>query len=324
MELFAEGALDAFVHDDAVEGDAARLGDDDHLLGAGDGHARVGIDEAFDRAQGRLPVLSALVEAVDEVEYGADRVVVRYRWTEQLRNEIREAGRELLTEDLGVEAIVAHYEALREILAPVRAHDDVSLARVMPPLFQRTRARIGDGGDPRREMESGLLALTMFVLHREPSEVLGDGAPAMIDDRVVMLRERDDLPKHYLVSAMLTLFANRSLADAIGVWKEIMDATEEGGSGFSFADLTADRTATRLFEGAVADGAALDRLLARMSEPMVEDDILPEVADLPEGMDRASFEAAYRDIGSEPYRALVAQIDAMSDRTALARAVAGP
>jgi uncharacterized protein YfiM (DUF2279 family) len=50
---------------------------------------------------------------------------------------------------------------------------------------------------------------------------------------------RHDLAQHFFVSAALTALLGAKPAEAAGVVKEILDA-QEGGSGFSFADLAAD------------------------------------------------------------------------------------
>ena len=62
---------------------------------------------------------------------------------------------------------------------------------------------------------------------------------------------RHDLAQHFFVSAALTAVLGAKAADAAGVAKELLDA-QEGGSGFSFADLAADmggvHFASRLIE----------------------------------------------------------------------------
>ena len=62
---------------------------------------------------------------------------------------------------------------------------------------------------------------------------------------------RHDLAQHFFVSAALTAVLGAKAADAAGVAKELLDA-QEGGSGFSFADLAADMAgvhfASRLIE----------------------------------------------------------------------------
>ena len=62
---------------------------------------------------------------------------------------------------------------------------------------------------------------------------------------------RHDLAQHFFVSTALTAVLGAKAAEAAGVAKEILDA-QDGGSGFSFADLAADMAgvhfASRLIE----------------------------------------------------------------------------
>ena len=62
---------------------------------------------------------------------------------------------------------------------------------------------------------------------------------------------RHDLAQHFFVSTALTATLGAKAAEAAGVTKELLDA-EDGGSGFSFADLASDyagiRFASRLIE----------------------------------------------------------------------------
>jgi hypothetical protein len=62
---------------------------------------------------------------------------------------------------------------------------------------------------------------------------------------------RHDLAQHFFVSAALTAELGAKTAEAAGVAKELLDA-QDGGSGFSFADLAADMSgvhfASRLLE----------------------------------------------------------------------------
>jgi uncharacterized protein YfiM (DUF2279 family) len=57
---------------------------------------------------------------------------------------------------------------------------------------------------------------------------------------------RYDSAQHFVISAALAAWAGEPAANAIGVYKEIDDSRR--GSGFSFADLAADRAGTRFGE----------------------------------------------------------------------------
>ncbi len=61
---------------------------------------------------------------------------------------------------------------------------------------------------------------------------------------------RNDTAKHFFVSALLTAATTAQEAEQLGVAKEVLDA--QGGSGFSFADLAADRAGIRFAEGVLS------------------------------------------------------------------------
>ena len=65
------------------------------------------------------------------------------------------------------------------------------------------------------------------------------------------LRGRPDSARHFWVSAAVTALVGDVVSDAAGLLKEELDAGE-GGSGFSFGDLMADRAGTEFARAATA------------------------------------------------------------------------
>jgi hypothetical protein len=121
------------------------------------------------------------------------------------------------------------------------------------------------------------------------------------------LRKRDDWPKHFFVSAALTVIAERNVSDAGGLLKEEKDAA--GGSGFSFGDLLADRAGTTFAQVATRDESSARALQARLAQGFKTDDFFPKAEDLPEGIQDADFQARYGGTGGEGYRRLTTEIE---------------
>ncbi len=124
------------------------------------------------------------------------------------------------------------------------------------------------------------------------------------------LRDRDDLRKHFTVSA--GLYAMRSDAAVLGVGeiKELLDS-RKGGSGFSLDDMAANAAGVRFaseFLGAPASDWAGMLDLVR-----TEDDILPSLEGLDSGMTAEEFERRYGDIDSPAYRDATAEIERRID-----------
>lgn len=288
--------------------------------------ARLGqalFDWGLREAQRRDEAIAAAVRAVEELTIADGSMTVRVRWTEALREQLSAAGREIIADELGGDRLAPYFAALREALAGALDEDTRPLVAVLPRLFTVARARVAAGEDARRELEAAIVTLTVHGLSLPLEPVLGEQAERLPHIGYV-LHERTDLSLHFLVSATATLLAERAVADALGLAKELRDRDDADGSGFSFADLAADRAGVRLMEEGTRSPARLTALLARLAQPLEDADLVPAVAELPEGMDADAFRRAYGDVESEAYRALVATIDrdiaACGAHRALARA----
>lgn len=177
-------------------------------------------------------------------------------------------------------------------------------------LALRTAAdRVEAGGSQRAEAEAMLFALGVDCGTWSMQLVIGDvvpegrsGAPC----NPARLAGRNDLKKHFTISAALAAAADSAGSFAVGEAKELMDS--DGGTGFSFDDLMADRAGIRFAEVVLAGNPADWRALA--SRIGRDRDLLPEHRDLPSGMSADAFERAYRDVESATYKDMVRRIDA--------------
>jgi hypothetical protein len=90
--------------------------------------------------------------------------------------------------------------------------------------------------------------------------------------------------------------------------KEFLDANK-GGSGFSFADLMADRAGTRL--AMISTQTNESALLAqeRLANITSESAIIPTLGGLPEGITQQAFEKYYQGVKSTNYIAMLRHID---------------
>ena len=87
--------------------------------------------------------------------------------------------------------------------------------------------------------------------------------------RTVTLQGRVDWAQHFIISAALTLVGGDIISDAIGLFKEVEDSRI--GSGFSFADLAADKAGTR-FGGYATSVRQASELQERLAVIPREDD----------------------------------------------------
>ena len=102
------------------------------------------------------------------------------------------------------------------------------------------------------------------------------------------------------MSGALTVVSAVAPSDAAGLLKEEMDA--DGGSGFSFGDLLADRAGTTFAEVATRDEARAAAMQARLAGGFRVDDFFPPADGLPEGIPDAELQSRYGGVGGPLYR----------------------
>ena len=119
---------------------------------------------------------------------------------------------------------------------------------------------------------------------------------------------RVDLQKHFVYSMALQLFSTSNASDAMGELKEFFDASNNG-SGFSFADLLADRAGTRFAMLATASEMSAMKVQRLLDSASLDRDIMPMIVNLPEGLDQQAFERYYQDINSSQYKSILLNID---------------
>jgi hypothetical protein len=158
---------------------------------------------------------------------------------------------------------------------------------------------------------AAFIALAIYAVDpraRRLAESLGEMPPCLPEVPVVRLAGRDDLAKHWALSAALASAIDPRFGRAMGEWKELDDSLP-GGSGFSFVDLAADRAGLTVAHRA-ADPEAAAAMRARLAAAR-DGDLLPlGVLALPEGLSEADFEARYRSLDAAAYAGAVRTIDA--------------
>lgn len=213
-----------------------------------------------------------------------------------------------------------------DVLAETQDHARhlLAVAGTLPPGDARLIALVqaaldfahirSEDGDPALENRAAVLALGVLLGHVRVETIIGPvlddeqrkAAPQLIGE--VTLRGRPDWTKHFFVSAALALVGNEQISDKIGVLKEQLDA-EQGGSGFSFSDLAADRAGTRFALAATRDETSAHAMQHRFAAGVHVDDIFPPAADLPEGISAADLAARYGGVGGAGYRAVEQEIE---------------
>lgn len=276
-----------------------------------DGLSRLLLRELIHRA-GQSRGASLALASIKELQLSEHTLRLRYEW----RPELLDAVRDDLMPAGQAQAMTAYYARLRELQVDGRIGRG-SLADALQPLFVLAVERSRDG-DAVTENRALLAVLGAWASHRGMDRLLttqqrGGQQLARFHLR---LQRRGDFAQHFLTSAALAANGDTLLSDAVGLYKEVKDS--QGGSGFSFTDIAADRAGTRFGElaGNPRQAARLQQLLAA---GVTEAELMPPARDLPEHMSAGEFERRFGGIDGPAYRRMMAEIEARIDRLPLYR-----
>ena len=207
-------------------------------------------------------------------------------------------------------------------VARIYCHLSARQAAAPSSLFaEHVRRAFAAAGMTPQQRGAALVALAMLVVDPD-IDVLGGRSLAAaqrcrLDPVATTLHGRTDWPRHWALSAALGVTTGSQFSSAMGEWKELADSLPRQqllgagqGSGFSLADLAADRsgnrTASRLLDPASA-GTEHRRLLGAS-----DDSLLPRAATrLDEGLSNAEFVRRYGATDDPRFAALLADIDAL-------------
>lgn len=240
-------------------------------------------------------------QAVRELSFEPrfQRIVVGYVWESALLDRARAVA--FKPDDLvRIRSAQESLAALFDHHAPGRP---VPLAGVL-----RTVLDI-NGADQHENRRAALLVLGVYLAEKNIAALIPEARSwPQLRPVALMLAGRNDSAQHFVVSATLAAWAGEPVADAIGVYKEMADARH--GSGFSFADLAADRAGTRFGELLGRQDARLNALLTK---ELTDSDLIPVISDLPESISAADFQRRFGNTNSPSYRQLTAEIERRLD-----------
>ncbi len=247
--------------------------------------------------------------SVKSVEVVGDMITVGVQPPEGLVADVQAATVKAMQLD-NAEAIRSYYLTIAQV-STAQTKTPVSFAEYLGPLFSVAQER-SQSGDPVEENRALILALAMYfgdsrfqVLLKDvdTSDIINTG----FKPGHVKLQSRHDWVQHFTTTAGLQVAAGSKISNLIGEVKEINDA--DGPSGFSFADIAADRTGVRFAEVATVSEDSARAMQSALATGAREGDFFPRVSDLPEGLSEAEFTARYGSIDSPTFDSVVQQID---------------
>lgn len=208
---------------------------------------------------------------------------------------------------------VLHLEQAQRALAALLTYRAQNIAIPLPGILQPMLSLSGE--DAPEQRRAALLVMAAYMAGKGLTAIVpgADAWPRPLP-RVLTLRGRHDSAQHFVISAALAAWAGEPAANAIGLYKEFDDSRR--GSGFSFADLAANRAGTRFGKLLLDDPARIDAML---KDTMADADLIPDLRGLPEYLSERDFVHYYGSIDSPAYRNLVGEIERRMDAQPLYR-----
>jgi hypothetical protein len=190
----------------------------------------------------------------------------------------------------------------------------MSLGYYLAEAYDLASKRTKFGGDAVEENRAAVMALAIYLGSTRFESFVGEVVTEKLAhcdgySRNTQVAKRTDLRLHFIYSAALKVLGDSGFSFAIGELKEMMDSGR-GGSGFSFADLTADRAGIRFAEVALDGEKGGARRLQSMALKLIDEStFFPEIDGLPEGISQEQFDNRYGGVDGPLYAEYVKEID---------------
>ncbi|MDD2743317.1 MAG: hypothetical protein PHV02_13675, partial [Rhodocyclaceae bacterium] len=236
-------------------------------------------------------------KAISSLEFDPQhqRVIVAYVWEPALLDRARN----FAINPQDVARIRSAHEALAALLDHKAPGSRMAFSEVLKSLLN-----VG-GEDQHQNRRAALLAVAAYLSEKNLAQVIPE-AKNWPRARPIMLTltGRYDSAQHFAISSALAAWAGEPIADAIGVYKEMLDARH--GGGFSFADLAADRAGTRFGEQLTRHPERIDQLLA---SDFSDSDLVPSLNGLPEYLSEREFRQRFGGPGKPAYQKMLNEIE---------------
>ncbi|WP_145385935.1 hypothetical protein [Stieleria neptunia] len=255
-----------------------------------------------------------LVDCLTSVRIEDRCAVIRYRRLERHHRLIRE-----LLIDFGLlDDLESSTNAQIQVLIRLaeRKSRRLTIEDCLSAAFCEAQSR-SRRGSAVRENRGAILALGYLTGHHSLRAFLGPKTPQPSPEvrstfRRLTLHDRRDWLHHFMVSASMRVLSSRLASHDVGLLKEEIDASGDG-SGFSFADLLADRAGVVFAEHATDSEVEARAMQRRLSTRVTISDFVPDPSDLPEGLTDDDLMDRYGGVGGGGYRRLINDIDRRID-----------
>lgn len=258
--------------------------------------------------------LQPVLNGIDLLRFDEKGLTITYRRMEVRGDRLSGILSQLGPDEAVLEAARAQLQHLASVAPDLAGRED-RFGACMQTTFALAKVR-SESSDPVTENSGAILALANVLGHpqlRVFSGLESDRdtiAQARRELGKVTLRNRADWTKHFFVSAGLTQLSSSTISHDAGLLKEELDADMEGGgSGFSFADLLADRAGTLFAWAATHDSQRARAMQARLSQAFEVDQFFPHADGLAEGIPDEVLQGYYGGVGGAEYQRVIKTIE---------------
>lgn len=244
------------------------------------------------------------LDALQSVAISRQQLSFTYDWNPEALSRLHESQKSMLIAPEHQDRLVVYTNALAKMCSTFKEHGvkKVCVVRVIRPLFKLALEQSKVSRNPVEENRALLQTISLFCLGRGLERLVTEerAANVILPERIALtLWDREDLVKHFFVSAGIAVSGGSKLSNFAGLSKEVADSG--GGSGFSFADLAADRAGVRLAELATGSAQKASAIQQEMAATRTEDQFMPRIDNLPEGIMALQFKKRYSDFDSQAY-----------------------
>lgn len=259
-----------------------------------------------------VPEYKLVSQSVQNIKFDKNKLTVNYVWDKETANSIKTSlSSRVISKELK-QALIAQYNKLAQLSYQLPARP--GLNKLLKPMFKLAKKR-SENNNPVVENKAVFMTLGAYALNRNIPRFLGEEYEKTAKHKNIYLKGRRDLSKHAMISAAITSMADSSMAETIGLEKEIKDS--QGGSGFSFSDLAADHAGIRLAEQAIASEQQARNMQNKLSMINLESDYMLDIENLPDGIQQREFAMDYSSTNSVAYKQLENLIKGRIDKLAI-------
>lgn len=238
--------------------------------------------------QNNIPEYKLVSQSIQNIHIEKKKLTVSYVWDGQTVDNLKTKLSSRVIPDELRRALIAQSNNLSKI--SYRLSSRPTLNELIGPMFKLAESR-SMLNDPVIENKAVFITLGAYSLNKNISKLFDKKDQTKIKTKKIYLKNRFDLSRHFLVSAAITSLADSSLAESIGLEKEMKDS--EGGSGFSFSDLAADHAGIRLAEYSISNEQHARKVQTKLASIKYEGDYMPAIDNLPDGLSRQEFNRKY-------------------------------